>query len=963
MRYFFQGLTLLIFSTTVIACGSNTKYKATTAGFEIYKDQNKAAILYDSKGDDLDSIVAYLLSDDIFKVTGYQPKVHTDYKNVEGNVIVIGSLQSELMAAFINKKTINTPFINQSESYLYKTVENPSKKIKKAFIIAGTDARGTAFGVFDLSKKIGVSPWNWWADVPAKKSNKLVLNQPEFYSKEPSVSYRGIFINDEDWGLQPWAKYNYEPETGDIGPKTYAKVFELLLRLKANTIWPAMHPSTKAFFHYPGNRKMAELYHIALGSSHAEPMLRNNVDEWDEHKNGRFNYKTNKENVFKYWEDRVKEAKDIDGVYTIGMRGVHDSGMEGVKSKDEAVAVLTNVITDQRAMLKKHINPDVTKVPQAFTVYKEVLDLYKNGLEVPEDITLVWTDDNYGYIRSLSNEEEQKRVGGGGVYYHASYWGRPHDYLWLSSTNPYLIHEEMMKAYELNNKEIWILNVGDIKPAEYNMQLFMDMAYDAESFKNPLAVKKHQESFFNENFNEELGTEMADIKQKYYQLAFERKPEFMGWSQTEKTTPIYKTDYNALSNGDEIQQRIDAYISLEKRVDLVEEKLPEEMKSAFFQLVAYPVKGAVNMNKKFMYKDKALTYAVQSRKSAYQYKKMANQSYQNIVVLTKKYNTISNGKWNGMMDMKPRRLPVYDNPEIDLSTINDKALVGISVEDTLTVKGVDYLPTFYANDKATYFVDVFLKNANHADWSINQLPKWLRASQKTGVLNDQKTEDRILFSINWGAWKQAGSPKNGEIKIEVGELSKNIKLLVSDSYQNISSSGIVEKNNLALVYAENFVANNSSSDQSWKVSKGLGHSQAVVQVSLLEKTSNSKLENGAVLTYEFFTETITDDATLQLVAIPTHPLTTDGKVRIGVQWNDEPVKIVDFKTYGRSSEWKQNVLRNKARKNLNVSLKKKGKQTLKIYAIDTGVLLDYMMLNTKESKFPYHLGAETIISR
>lgn len=958
MKFFFQILSLFIIGKTLIAC-SSTKRKLNTTHFEVYNSQHKTAILYNANGDALDSIAAHLLAADIFKVTHYQPKVYTNYKNVEGNVIVIGELQSEMIGEFINKKTIKTEFLNQSESYLYKTVANPSKKIKKAFVIAGTDARGTAFGVFDLSKKIGVSPWNWWADVPAKKIEELVLNQSEFYSKEPSVSYRGIFINDEDWGLQPWAEYIYEPETGDIGPKTYAKVFELLLRLKANTIWPAMHESTKAFFHYPGNIKMAELYHIALGSSHAEPMLRNNVDEWDEHKNGRFNYKTNKENVYKYWEDRVKEAKDIDGVYTIGMRGVHDSGMEGVKSKDEAVEVLSKVITDQRGMIKEHINADVTKVPQAFTVYKEVLDLYKNGLEVPEDITLVWTDDNYGYIRALSNKEEQKRVGGGGVYYHASYWGRPHDYLWLSSTNPYLIHEEMMKAYELNNKEIWILNVGDIKPAEYNMQLFMDMAYDAESFKNPLAVKKHQEAFFKETFNEELGTEIADIKQKYYQLAFERKPEFMGWSQTERTTPIYKTDYNALSYGDEIQQRIDAYVSLENRVNLVEEKLPESMKSAFFQLVAYPVKGAANMNKKFMYKDKSLTYAAQSRKSAYQYKDLANQSYQNIVALTKQYNSISNGKWNGMMDMKPRRLPVFDNPEIDLSAMENKELVGISVEDTLTVKGVDYFPTFYVNDQTSYFVDMFLKAAEQANWSISYLPKWLYASQKIGALNNKESESRILFSANWVDWKQAGSPKNEKITIKIGDLSKSVQVVVSDSYQDISSSNIVEKNNLALVYAENFVTNKSSNNQSWEVSKGLGHSQAVMQASPLESASNTRFENGAVLTYEIFTETVTDNATLQLVAIPTHPLTTDGKVRIGVQWNDGPVKIIDFKTNGRSSEWKQNVLRNKARKSLTVSLKNKGKQTLKIYAVDAVVLLDYMVLNTKESKFPYHLAAET----
>ncbi|WP_211253761.1 glycosyl hydrolase 115 family protein, partial [Flavobacterium daejeonense] len=314
MKNFIKFFCLILFVNSIQATNSIIKIKNIDPSFEIYTAKFQAVILYDKEGSPLDSIAAHLLAEDIYKVTHYKPKVITNSKDAEGNVIVIGSISSKLMNPFIDKKLIKGNFSNQWESYLYKTILNPNKKINKAFVIAGTNPRGTAYGVFELSKKIGVSPWYWWADVPAKEQKELVLNQNDFQSKEPSVKYRGIFLNDEDWGLQPWAAKTFEPETKDIGPKTYAKIFELLLRLKANTIWPAMHSSTKAFFHYLGNAKMATLYNIVLGTSHAEPMLRNNVDEWNEKVFGRFNYKTNSDKVFKYWEDRVKEAKGIDGI-------------------------------------------------------------------------------------------------------------------------------------------------------------------------------------------------------------------------------------------------------------------------------------------------------------------------------------------------------------------------------------------------------------------------------------------------------------------------------------------------------------------------------------------------------------------------------------------------------------------------------------------------------------------------
>ncbi|MBD0823710.1 glycosyl hydrolase 115 family protein [Aestuariibaculum marinum] len=963
MKLFVKSILLILNLILLLACRASTQSKTKQSDtFEIFTSTHHTSILYNREASPLDSITSHLLAEDIFKVTNYKPEVITNIDDAKGHVIIIGALESELMNQFLSPYDYPLEFKNQWESYLYKTVSNPNKNINKAFVIAGTQPRGTAYGVFNLSKQIGVNPWYWWADVPAKKQSELIIKESNYFSKEPSVKFRGIFLNDEDWGLQPWAAKTFEPETGDIGPKTYTKIFELLLRLNANAIWPAMHPSTKAFFHYPGNAKMAELYNIVIGTSHAEPMLRNNVDEWDKAELGGFDYKNNKNTVYNYWEDRVKAAKNIDAIYTIGMRGVHDSGMEGVKSKDEAVDLLDGIIKDQRGLLEKYINSDASQVPQAFTVYKEVLDLYKNGLEVPDDITLVWTDDNYGYIRSLSDTKEQQRTGGGGVYYHASYWGRPHDYLWLSTTSPYLIWEEMMKAYVLNNKNIWILNVGDIKPAEYNTQLFLDMAYDTSQFEHIEAIPQHQEDFFTDIFGEDKGKTIADLKTKYYHLAFERKPEFMGWSQTEPTTQIHKSDYTAFSFGDETSIRIATYEAIEIKVKSIEQQLPEELKSSFVQLVSYPVEAASNMNKKFLYRDKSMAYTYQGRTSAYAYRDSSNQAYKKIASLTEKYNALSNGKWNGMMDMKPRNLPVYQMPEIVLYKNSSEDILGVSVEDTLkTPKGISKLPTFYLNNSSFHFIDVYLKTKEYTKWTITNIPEWLNISKSSGFLNfENSLEDRIFISIDWDSWKQSGKPLSEVITIEAENFKKDIQINISESYSNLTKNSIIETNGFAIWYASSFNKNEEKNKAFWKPLKGLGHSQHALQASPLTSKSFSDYNNAPILEYQINTETITNEAILTLSALPTHPLTTNGSVKLAVQWNDEPVNIIDFKTEGRSHTWKQNVLSNTSKKQIQVSLKNKGQQTLKIYMIDAGVTLDYFILNTSKNKInPYHLGTET----
>jgi hypothetical protein len=941
--------------------------------FPIVTGSQKATIVYSTEGPKLDSIAANLLADDIERVTSFRPTVITDIVNAKGNVIVIGNVQSALVQKFISKQSsVYKNLLNKWECFAYKIIDKPSAKISKSLVITGSDARGAAYGVFTLSEKLGVSPWWWWADVPVKKQRELTINQEDYVSSPPSAKYRGIFINDEDWGLQPWAAKTFEPETGDIGPKTYAKVFELLLRLKANLIWPAMHPSTKAFFHYPGNVKTAGDYQIIIGSSHAEPILRNNVSEWDEKIMGPFNYITNQKRVYHYWEDRVKESNGINAIYTIGMRGVHDSGIEGVKDPKDAVPLLERIFQDQRKLLSNYAHKDATAIPQVFTAYKEVLDIYDQGLKVPDDVTLVWPDDNYGYIQRLSTEEEKKRSGGAGVYYHASYWGRPHDYLWLSTTHPSLIREEMMKAYETGADRLWVLNVGDIKPLEYNIQFFLDMAYDASPFGESSYTKKHLQAWLGQMFGKEKEHAIAEILWEYYQLAFERRPEFMGWSQTEPTTKTTYTAYNHFNYGDEAQRRLDKYEALEKSVRALKTQVDANEAAAFYQLVYYPVVCASWMNKKFLYRDKAYLYAKQNRVSAYDYAVMAKKAYDSIVNETTYFNEqLRGGKWKGIMSMNPRDLPVYQPPQ--LPTISIQKGIGWDAvpegyDTTAQQKKFEKrLPPFLTGTHQTYFLDVFLTDFIPTSWQARPFSAWIKLSSTKGHLQPTQNQSsvRLWVSIDWAKLPpQTLSTGYIEIAANGEKIRIQVQAQQPAATDFHSYKGLVEENGLVSIQAAHFTNKIDKADSRWRLVQGLGHTGASLRTEVNTSEMNERMDttfirqHSAQLTYSFYTFSQAVP-TLSVYTLPTHPLNKNFGMRYAVCVDDGPIRIIDFRMVGRSEEWKQNVLRNEAIKEIDLPPLKQGRHILVIYAIDPGVVLDRLLLTFGDVPKSYSVVPET----
>ena len=551
----------------------------------------------------------------------------------------------------INETGIDLSALKNKKQAFLLTVSQDGK-----LVVAGSDSHGTAYGILEISRLLGVSPWEWWADVTPEKRETFRLSSKFRELQSPSVEYRGIFINDEDWGLMPWGNQTYEPSDvkGEIGPRTNERIFELLLRLRANTYWPAMHECTLPFFLTKGNREMAKKYGIFVGASHCEPMACNAAGEWSRRGKGVYDYVNNSPAVYKFWEDRVKEVAGQEILYTLGMRGVHDGKMQGAKTVEEQKAVLDRVPADQRGLLEKYVNKEVTQVPQVFIPYKEVLDIYHAGLQVPEDVTLMWCDDNYGYIRHFPTAVERARKGGNGVYYHVSYWGRPHDYLWLGTMSPSLIYQQMKLAYDQGIQKMWILNVGDIKPAEYQIELFMDMAWNLDKVSSE-GVTVHLKHWLERELGTSCAKAVLPVMQEHYRLAHIRKPEFMGNTREEENNPIYRVVKDLPWSEREINERLNAYDELSETVEKAASKVPVDRQSAYFELVKYPVQAAAQMNRKLLYAQLARHDKVDWEKS--------DAAYDSIAALTQHYNSLENGKWNRMMDFKPRKLPVFNRVE------------------------------------------------------------------------------------------------------------------------------------------------------------------------------------------------------------------------------------------------------------------------------------------------------------
>ena len=652
------ALCLQLFSLTTKADGLQVVSSPVDGCFTIAGSvsTDKAIVLYDANDGEVVTTVVDCLLSDLKAVT---KKTFMKYKAEPTTLkcpIIVGTIgRSSHIDRLIAEGKIDVSDVEGHwEAYGLQVIDNPMEGVERALVIFGSQPRSTAYGMFELSKMMGVSPWIWWADVKPTVKTKLYVTPGKTIVGTPSVKFRGIFVNDEDWGLRPWGARNLDTDLGNFGPKTYAVIMELMLRLRANTLWPAMHPGSRAFWYEKTNIPLITKYDIYMGSSHCEQMLCNNEYEWERfggHRDEDWVWHSNKDMIMRYWGARISESKDKNGIYTLGMRAVHDAAMNGYKTTEERVAALTDIIAHQRQLIADSIG-DPTTIPQIFIPYKEVLDCYNAGLQIPEDVTLMWVDDNHGYIRQMPTPEEQARSGGNAIYYHLSYWGTPAGYLWLSTISPSLCSYELSKAYSQGMRNQWIINVGDIKPAEEELEFCMDLAWDINSWP-PDHAHLYTRNWAARTFGEEFADEISEIKRIYYRLGIAAKPEHVHL--------CYFDHSNA-----QLDARIQEYQYIYNKVVALRNRIPDHLQDAYYELIEYPVRGCADQNIKILRGRQSFVYAwAGQRGKALSYSTAAQTAFDEIVTMTEKFNTgIADGKWNYMMSYKPNNMSQHLMPNV-----------------------------------------------------------------------------------------------------------------------------------------------------------------------------------------------------------------------------------------------------------------------------------------------------------
>lgn len=570
---------------------------------------------------------------DINRVTDVKPELLTSTKNSDYE-IVIGTIgKNKVIDKLVSSGKLNINDIKGKwETFVVATIVEGKKR---KLVIAGSDKRGTIYGIYELSRQLGVSPWYWWADVPSTKRASAYVIAGRYASQEPKVRYRGIFINDEAPCFTGWSKEKF----GGLNSKMYSHMFELLLRLRANYLWPAMWGN--AFNEDdPLNPKLADEYGIVMGTSHHEPMMRAQK-EWTNHHedfgNGEWNYKTNSEGLKKFWEEGLERNKDYEQVLTMAMRGDGDLPMDDAGSAEENFKLIEQIMADQRKIIKKVTKKPVNQTPQIWALYSEVLEYYDQGIKVPEDMIVLLCDDNWGDVRRLPELDEKRHPGGYGIYYHVDLHGAPRAYQWLNMTQIPHMWEQLHLTYSYGVDKVWIMNVGDLKPNEYPMDFFLNMAWNPTSF-NPDNLEAYAIKFCEDKFGKEEAKEAAEILSMYSKYASRVTAEMLD-SRT----------YNLQSG--EFKQVKDAFLALEAKARRQYASLDDGYKDTYVQLVLHPVRAMANLYD--MYYAVAMNQKLAKEKDlrANYWADQVEKCFKIDAEFTKDYNlNVSDGKWNHMMD-------------------------------------------------------------------------------------------------------------------------------------------------------------------------------------------------------------------------------------------------------------------------------------------------------------------------
>ena len=620
--------TLLFVLAMCLAVGAGAvetfvSFTPVGGGFAVVKGGKPVSVV--CSHDDYEGVrmAAANLAKDFGRVSGTDAAL---VQEPQGECVIVGSLKSGVIQQLVKAgKVDGAQLEGKTEKYLLQVVDRPVEGVERALVIAGSDKRGAIYGAYELSRQMGVSPWYWFADVPTQRHKDVYIEKGAFTDGEPKVKYRGIFINDEWPCFGNWALSHF----GGINSKCYEHIFELVLRLKGNFMWPAMWGS--AFYDDdPQNGVLADKMGVVMGTSHHEPMALAQQD-WHRNRDGEWNYQTNGEALRRFWTTGIERAKDWETVVTVGMRGDGDEAMEGTGN----IKLMERIVADQRAIIESVTGRPAEETPQVWALYKEVQDYYDQGMQVPDDITLLLCDDNWGNVRRLPTLDAKPRKGGYGMYYHFDYVGGPRCSKWININPIPRVWEQMNLCYEHGVRELWIVNVGDLKPMEYPMTFFLDMAWNPERF-NAGNLVEHSVDFCRSVFGDKEAEEAARLLRTYAKYNRRMTPENLSY----KTFSMNYAEW----------QRVTAdYDRLAADAEALGKRLPAEMRDAWFQLLGYPILACSNLYDMYYAQAMNQRLAKKNDPEANLWADRVAQCFGRDSVLTKQYHAMNGGKWNHLM--------------------------------------------------------------------------------------------------------------------------------------------------------------------------------------------------------------------------------------------------------------------------------------------------------------------------
>ncbi len=926
---------LPLFLSAQIEVSDNGKL---TEYFPLFTSDVSASIIYDESEVTLVKKSAEFLAEDILKVTGEKPELANSISATDDYITIVGTVENNAMikALVASGKLDVSGIKGKWEHFLIQTVRNPVPGVREALVIAGSDRRGVAYGVFTISSAIGVSPWHWWADVPVKKQPELYLKKMNF-SDGPKVKYRGIFLNDEAPALTTWSREQF----GGFNSRFYEKVFELLLRNRANYIWPAMWKPAMFYVDDVKNRDLADDYGIVMATSHHEPMGRAHA-EWDASTMGEWNYETNKEKLQEFWRGGFERMEGTEKVVTLGMRGDGDEAM----SEETATGLLKEIIEDQRAIIEEVSGKPAEETPQVWAVYKEVQDYYDKGLRVDDDVTVLFCDDNWGNLRILPKKEDLDHVGGYGIYYHFDYVGGPVSYRWLNTVQIERTWEQMKLAYEYGVRDIWIVNVGDLKPMELPISFFLDFGWNPEAIQAD-DLPGYYLDWAEQQFGKEFKEEIAHLLATYTKYNARRTPEML------KPDTYHVTNYN------EAGRIVENYNELLAQSTEIYGQLDERYKSAYYQLVHYPIEACANINEMYVSAARNEYYATMGAAIANHYADKVIAAFKKDGELNDTYHAINDGKWNGLMLQKrigytSWNEPRYEKmPPISYIKVSDRPSLGFLLQDGVREnRWMMKLPEFDNHNDQQFTIELFNRGKGTVNFELVPEEEWIRVSHSSGSF---ELHQEVTVSIDW-----ANAPEGqnlGTISLS-GSGARPVEIPVSINKNDKKSSGYLENGGVVSINASQYSRSTDSKEVSWTVVPNMGRTGSSVITEPGNFESLEITNKSPRLEYDF---TIFKDAeaTLEIYLSPTQDFTKSDGLHFAVAIDDAEPVIINMNEGEEVPDWKYPSWWNSSVgdhikiRSADLGSLSEGIHTLKVYAIDPGVVFQKFVIDTGGKKDSY----------